>query len=129
MLHHLAGNSEAALKAMRRFIAESPTGEKPQVARAVVVLHAIKKNLLPEAESVVAAYVKTEPQNLDELYGMETLLADAFHTAKDYARMAEHAKGMLKAATLAMESKKTCRLPTRRKAVQGSMFLADALEN
>jgi thiol-disulfide isomerase/thioredoxin len=113
---------------MRRFIAGSPAGEKPQIARAVVVLHAIKKNLLPEAESVVAAYVKTEPQNLDELYGMETLLADAFHTAKDYERMAEHAKGMLKVATLATESKKLTGYKRDERLFRAASFLADALE-
>lgn len=128
MLHHLAGNSDAALKTMRRFIAGSPTGEKPQIARAVVVLHAIKKNLLPEAESVVEVYLKTEPQNLDELYGMQTLLADAFHTAKDYERMAEHAKGMLRAATLAMESNKLTGYKRDEKLFRAASFLADALE-
>ncbi|MCM3905186.1 MAG: hypothetical protein ND866_26115, partial [Pyrinomonadaceae bacterium] len=128
MLHHLSGNSDAALKAMRRFIAESPAGEKPQVARAVLVLHAIKRNLLPEAERTVDAYVNTQPQDLDELYGMETLLTDAFHTKKDYERMAEHAKGMVKAATLAMESKKLTGYKRDERLFKSASFLADALE-
>ena len=128
MLHHLSGNSDAALKAMRSFTASSPAGEKPQVARAVVVLHAIKKNLLPEAESVVEAYVETQPQNFDELYGMETLLTDAFHTAKDYERMAKHAKGMVRAATLAMESKKLTGFKRDEWLFKSASFLADALE-
>ncbi len=128
MLHHLSGNSDAALKAMRRFTASSPAGEKPQVARAVVVLHAIKRNLLPEAENVVEAYVETQPQNLDELYGMETLLTDAFHTAKDYERMAKHAKGMVRAATLAMESKKLTGFKRDERLFKSASFLADALE-
>jgi len=128
MLHHLSGNSDPALKAMRRFIAGSPAGEKPQVARAVVVLHAIKRNLLPEAESMVEAYVKAQPQDLDELYGMETLLTDAFHTAKDYERMAKHAKGMVKAVTLAMESKKLTGYKRDERLFKSASFLADALE-
>jgi thiol-disulfide isomerase/thioredoxin len=128
MLHHLSGNSDAALKTMRRFIAGSLAGEKPQIARAVVVLHAIKSNRLPEAESTLEDYRKTQPQNLDELYGMETLLADAFHTAKDYERMAEHAKGMLKAATLAMESKKLAGYRRDERLFKSASFLADALE-
>ena len=129
MLHHLSGNSDGALKAMRRFIAVNPTGEKPQLARAVVVVHAIKRNLLPEAESVVEAYVKAQPQNLDELYGMETLLTGTFHTAKNYERMVEHAKGMLKAATLAMESKELAGYKRDERLFQSASFLADALEN
>ncbi|MBA3513954.1 MAG: TlpA family protein disulfide reductase [Pyrinomonadaceae bacterium] len=128
MLHHLSGNSDAALKVMRRFIAGSPAGEKTQVARAVVVLHAIKRNLLPEAENMVEAYVKTQPQNLDELYGMETLLTDAFHQSNDYERMAKHAKGMGKAATLALESKKLTGYKRDERLFKSASFLADALE-
>jgi thiol-disulfide isomerase/thioredoxin len=128
MLHHLAGNSNAALKTMRRFIAGSPNGEKSQVARAVVVLHAIKKNLLAEAESMVENYLKAHPQDLDELYGMETLLTDAFHTAKDFERMAKHAQGMVKAATLAVESKKLTGYKRDERLFKSASFLADALE-
>ncbi|HZI87536.1 MAG TPA: TlpA disulfide reductase family protein [Pyrinomonadaceae bacterium] len=128
MLHHLAGNSDGALKEMRTFIAGVPTGEKAQIARAVVVLHAIKKNLLPEAESVVDTYVKTEPRNLDELYGMETLLADAFNSAKDYERMAKHARGMTKATQLAIESKKLTGYKRDERLFKSASFLADALE-
>ncbi len=128
MLHHLSGNSDAALKIMRRFIAGSPAGEKTQVARAVVVLHAIKRNLLPEAENMVEAYVKTQPQDLDELYGMETLLTDAFHQSNDYERMAKHAKGMGKAATLALESKKLTGYKRDERLFKSASFLADALE-
>lgn len=128
MLHHLSGNSDAALKAMRRFISGSPAGDKAQVARAVVVVHAIKRNLLPEAESMVEAYIKSQPQDLDELYGMETLLTDAFHTAKDYERMANHAKGIVNAATLAMESKKLTNYKRDERLFKSAAFLADALE-
>jgi len=128
MLHHLSGDSDAALKTMRRFIAGNPAGEKSQVARAVVVLHAIRRNLFAEAESAVDDYVKTQPQDFDELYGMETLLSDAFHSAKDYERMAKHARGMLKAATLAMESKKLTGYKRDERLFKSASFLADALE-
>lgn len=127
-LHHLSGNSDAALKTMRRFVAATPAGEKSQIARAVIVLHAIKKNLLPEAETTVEAYLQTQPQDLDELYGMETLLADAFHSAKDYERMAKHAKGMAKATTLAMEAKKLSGYKRDERLFKSASFLADALE-
>ncbi len=63
-------------------------GEKPQIARAVLVLHAVKKNLPAEAETTVAAYRKAEPIDFNELFGMEVLLTDAFNKAKDYKRMA-----------------------------------------
>jgi thiol-disulfide isomerase/thioredoxin len=105
MLHHLSGDSDKALASMRRFLGTEPVGEKAQTARAVVVLHAIKKNLIPEAESAVAAYMKGKPQNIDEVYGMETLITEATYKAKDYERMAVHAGAMLNAAKLAMGSK------------------------
>lgn len=128
MLHHLSGNSDAALKAMRGFITGIPSGEKSQVARAVVLLHAIKKRLLTEAEGVLESYEKTQPQDLDELYGMETLLTDAFHQSKDYERMAKHAKGMGKAVTFAIESKKLTGYKRDERLFKSASFLADALE-
>ena len=105
MLYHLSGNSDKALASMRRFLGTEPVGENAQTARAVVVLHAIKKNLIPEAENAVAAYMKGKPQNIDEVYGMESLITNASYRAKDYERMAAHAEAMLNAAKLAMESK------------------------
>ena len=50
MLHHLTGNADGALGAMNRFLHGNPVGEKAQVARAVVVLYALKKDLLSQAE-------------------------------------------------------------------------------
>ena len=49
MLHHLAGDADAALAAMRLLLKDDPDGQKPQAARNVVVLYAIKKDLIPEA--------------------------------------------------------------------------------
>ena len=49
--------------------------------------------------------MKAKPQNIDEVYGMETLITDAAYKAKDYERMAAHAGAMLNAAKLAMNSK------------------------
>ena len=126
MLHHLSGNSDAALKVMRRFIASNQTGEKSQMARAVVVLHAVNRNLLPEAESMVQAYEKTQPQDIHELYGIEALLTNAFHKAKDYERMATHAKGMLKAARRAAESKTISGFQRDERLFRSTSMLAEA---
>ena len=75
----MSGDSDATLEIMRKYLAHNSKGEKPQIARAVLVLHASKKNLLSEAEKVVAAYRKSEPIDVNELFGMETLLADGFN--------------------------------------------------
>lgn len=133
MLHHLSGESDAALEAMRRFLANtesggSRNGERPQIARAVFVLHATKKNLMAEAESAVAAYRKAEPLDFNELYGMEALLTDAFSKAKDYGRMAAHARGMLEVARQKTESKKLNSFKRDERLFRGSSLLAEALE-
>jgi len=107
MLNHIAGNADEALEAMRRYLASRPEGENAQMARAVVVLYATRKDLIPEAESAVAAYAQNQPQILAEWFGMETLITQAMQKAKDYAGMSNHAQEMLKVARLVVLDKKT----------------------
>jgi thiol-disulfide isomerase/thioredoxin len=131
MLHHLAGNGDGALEAMRNYLAEEvagsqrrnawspaehpgsgarpagllPSGQNAQLARAVVVLYATRKNLIPEAERAVADYSQTQPQDLTEWFGMETLIAEAFQKAKDYQSVSKHAQEMVKVAKLVASRK------------------------
>src|SRR6266550_1295877 len=107
MLNHIAGNADEALEAMRRYLSQGPVGENAQVARAVVVLYATRKDLIPEAERAVSAYAQNQPQNLAEWFGMETLITQALQKAKDYDHMSTHAQEMLKVAKLAASDKKT----------------------
>ena len=100
LLYHLLDNSMPALDSMRRFLAGKPAVELAQTARSVIVVHAVKQNLMPEAESALADYARQDSQNTQERYGMERLIADAFYTRKDYERMAPHAAEMFKAAKL-----------------------------
>jgi len=65
-----------------------------------VVLYVTRKNLIPEAERAVEAYAQNQPQDLAEWFGMETLIAEAFQKAKDYAAMSKHAQEMFKVAKL-----------------------------
>ncbi|HEV7796580.1 MAG TPA: TlpA disulfide reductase family protein [Pyrinomonadaceae bacterium] len=106
MLHHTAANGDAALAAMRRYLASPELrGENPQLARAVVVLYTTRKDLIPEAEHTVEAYAQNEPQNLPEWFGMETLIAEALKKTKNYERMAMHAQEMLKVAKVITSAK------------------------
>ena len=107
MLNHIAGNADEALVAMRRYLSSGPAGENAQVARAVVVLYATRKDLIPEAERAVEAYAQNQPQILAEWFGMETLITQTLQKAKDYDRMSTHAREMLKVAKLAVSDKKT----------------------
>jgi thiol-disulfide isomerase/thioredoxin len=106
MLHHTAGNGDAALEAMHRYLAPiEASGENAQLARAVVVLYATRKDLIPEAERAVEAYAQNQPQDLTEWFGMETLIAGASQKAKNYERMSRHAQEMLKVAKLVTSGK------------------------
>ncbi len=101
MLHHLAGNGDSSLGSMRRFLTSGNSkGENAQVARAVVVLYATRKGLIPEAERAVAAYAQDRPHNPLEWFGMETLIAAEFQKLKNYEGMKQHAAEMLKIARL-----------------------------
>lgn len=106
LLQHLVSNGDAALASMRAFLKDDPDGQKAQTARNVVVLYATRKDLIPEANAAVEAYARHQPQNADDRYRMELLIADAYMRAKDWAGMAAHAKQMMAASKLFIESNK-----------------------
>lgn len=106
MLNHLASDSDKAYEAMKRYLDGEAKGEKAQLARAVLVVHALRKNLLSEAETATVAYAKSGPVNPQELFGMHTLLADAYQKAKDFPRMLEHAQAMQAAASSSWDKKR-----------------------
>lgn len=126
MLQHRSGNSEATLKAMRRFVSSRPASENAQIARAVVVVHAIRKNLIPEAEGALANYRTSKPTNLEEQYGMEALLTDAFRKANSYERMAIRAQEMLSTAKAAAETKKITGFARDEKLLRAASLLSEA---
>lgn len=125
LLYHLADNSDGALGALRRFLAGCDTGELAQTARSAIVVHALKKNLLAEAESTLAQYAQQQPQSQQERYGMETLAADAFYKQKDYERMSVHAAEMLKAAKL-LSATKIETLKRDQMLFKSTLFLSEA---
>src|SRR6266404_8126182 len=100
MLYHLAGNADGALEAMHHYLGGEASGQNAQLARAVVVLFATRKGLIPEAERAVADYANNQPQSLAEWFGMETLVTELLQKSKDYQRMAAHAQQMAKIARL-----------------------------
>jgi len=106
MLHHLAGDADAALATMRLLLKDDPDGQKAQAARNVMVLYAIRKDLVSEANATLAAYARHQPQNPDDRYRMELLITDAYLRAKDYPSMGTHARQMLEAAKAFVESNK-----------------------
>lgn len=126
MLQHLASDSEATLKVMRRYLAENSKGDKSQIARAVVVLHATRTNQLTEAETTVAAYRKAEPIDFNELFGMEALLTEAFRKANNYAQMEAHARAMLEVARNEQAVKKVSSFKRDERLFKAASQLAEA---
>ncbi|MCU1265976.1 MAG: hypothetical protein JWM21_2294 [Acidobacteria bacterium] len=125
LLYHLADNSDGALTALRQFVISCPSGELAQTARSAIVVHALRKNLLAEAETTLAQYGQQQPQSDQERYGMETLAADAFYKEKDYERMAAHAAEMLKAAKL-LSATKIETLKRDQMLYKSTLFLSEA---
>jgi len=126
MLHHLAANADAALTTMRQVLKEDPDGQKAQAARNIVVLYAVRKDLIPEAKAAVEAYARHQPQNPDDRYRMELLITDAYWRAKDYASMATHAKQMLAAAKAFAETRKGEVFRRDEILLKSGVLLADA---
>jgi len=107
MLYNLARNYDAAYEMMRRFLTESSnaTGEPAQNARAVIVIQAAKKDLLPEAESRLAEYAKNQPQVTEDRYNLESWMVTDYFKAKDYERAQPHAREMFSTAKLVAKTK------------------------
>lgn len=126
LLHHLATNADGALGTMRQFLKDDPDGQKAQTARNVVVLYATRKDLIPEANAAVEAYARHQPQNPDDRYRMELLIADAYLRTKDYASMATHAKQMMEASKAFIESNKGEVFRRDEMLLKSASVLADA---
>jgi len=107
MLYNLARNYDAAYEMMRRFLTENSnvTGEPAQNARAVIVIQAAKKDLLPEAESRLAEYAKNQPQVAEDRYNLESWMVTDYFKAKDYERAQPHAREMFNTAKLFAKTK------------------------
>jgi thiol-disulfide isomerase/thioredoxin len=107
LLYNLAKNFDAALDAMRRFLAEdkSATGEAAQNARAIIVIQAAKKGLLPEAEGRLAEYTQNQPQVADDRYVLENWMVSGYFKNKDYEHALPHAQELWAAAQIAARKK------------------------
>lgn len=126
LLDHLAGDQDAALETMKLFLKGDPDGEKPQIARNVVVLYSIKKDRVADAEAAVSAYARHQPQNPEDRYKMELLIADAFLRAKQYEPMTRHALEMMKAAKTFADTRKSEVAKRDEILLKSASVLADA---
>ncbi len=126
MLHHLAGDADAALATMRLLLKDDPDGQKAQAARNVMVLYAVRQNLLPEANAALEGYARHQPQSADDRYRMELLITDAYLRAKDYPSMTTHAKQMLEASKKFIEANKDEVFRRDEMLLKSTVLLADS---
>ena len=126
MLHHLAADADASLATMRLLLKNDPDGQKAQAARNVVVLYAVKKDLITEATAAVDAYHRHQPQSADDLYRMELLITDWYLRAKDHAPMTTHAKQMLVAAKKFTETNKDEVVKRDEMLLKSTVLIADS---
>jgi len=126
MLHHLAGDADAALATMRLLLKDDPDGQKAQAARNIVVLYAVKKDLIPEATATVETYARHQPQSADDRYRMELLITDAYLRTKDYTSMTTHAKQMLAASKKFIDTNKDEVMRRDEMLLKSTVLLADS---
>lgn len=107
MLHWIAENLEGTLENLQIFIAsDSAEIGRKQTARSVVTVVLAKQKKMPEAETVLAEYLKNEPTKLTERSRIGGEMAKAYQALKEFKKMAPHAdagyaasKGLLNDAT------------------------------
>lgn len=126
MLHHLAGDGDAALTTMRMLLKNEPEGAHAQAARNVLVLYTVRKGLIDEANATVEDYTRHQPQNADERYRMEFLLTDAYLRGKDYALMTTHAQQMFAASKEFVKTNKADVFRRDEMLLKSGFLLADA---
>lgn len=128
LLYHLAANGDLAMAAMQRFLKDTPDGDKAQAARTVIALYSAQKNKIDDAVAAVDDYTKHQPQNPEDRYKLEFLVADAFLRAKDFAKTAEHAEKMMTAAKLFAAANKTDVSKRDDMLTKSGLLLSDAYD-
>jgi thiol-disulfide isomerase/thioredoxin len=126
LLYHLASEADDALSTMQHFVNQEPDGAKAQAARNVLVLYSVKKDRVADAEAAVADYGKHQPQNPDDRYRMEFLIADAYLRAQNFASVATHAQEMLKAAQTFAVTRKSESFARDDMLLKSALLLTDA---
>jgi len=126
MLHHLAGDGDAALTTMHQLLKDNPDGKQAQAGRNIIVLYSIRKGLVDQAKAAVEAYARHQPQDPDDRYRMELLVTDAYLRAKDYASMKTHAQHMLEASKEFSKTNKTEFSRRDEMLLKSGFLLADA---
>lgn len=94
-LYEIAGNNEKALEAMKKFLAQYPPdakGNAIQSARSYIVILAVRRKLLPEAEQAYQAWLQGDLVFKIQQPGLEQILAVGFFREKQYEQAIKYAR-------------------------------------
>ena len=92
MLHWVAENLDGSVEALRKYLGSAPPAEdKVQTARSIIVVIAARHKNYEEAEKLLRDYLKASPTKLSERARMESELAKAYLSDKNYAKATAHA--------------------------------------
>ena len=107
LLYNLARDFDNALETMRRYLKANPeaAGEPAQNARAIIIIQAAKKGLLPEAEARLEEYARGEPQVAEDRLSLENWVTVGYFNQQNYQRALPHAKELWTAAREAAKQK------------------------
>ena len=100
LLYNLSANEERTVEVLKRFLDSAPqaVGEHAQYARYIMAHRTAQMNRLEEAESTLAAYLRSEPRKPSERVTMENALTSAYRKNKQLERALPHAEEAFKAA-------------------------------
>jgi thiol-disulfide isomerase/thioredoxin len=103
MLNSIAGNNEAMVENLHAFLAAAikPEGANAQSARRTLIIDAVRKNKLADAETILQKYIAVGPQKAEDRYAIENVIAAAYVKIFDIEKAEPHAQEMLKAARVA----------------------------
>ncbi|NOT47526.1 MAG: TlpA family protein disulfide reductase [Acidobacteria bacterium] len=99
LLHWIAENLDGTNGSLRRYLTmPEPAADKSQTARSIIAVIAAKQHRFDDAKTTIAEYLKSTPVKLSDRTRMESELAKAYFTDKNYAEAAAHSAEAYKAA-------------------------------
>lgn len=94
-LHATAGNEPKVLESMKRFLAEFPAdakGDMIQSGRALLLVAAARRKMLPDAEAAFQLWQKGDPVIKEQQPALQDHLALAYFKAGEYDAAVRHAQ-------------------------------------
>ena len=106
LLHWIAENLDGTAESLRKYLTSVGTSaEKAQTSRSIIAILSAKQKNFDEATKFLAEYLKSEPVKLSERSRMESEIAKAYLTEKNFVKAIPHAGKAYRAAKTLLEDK------------------------